>query len=526
MVLIVKGEREMQTIKRWSPIVIVVSVFLAAIVAGPRLVQEVAFAVTKGQIDASRTELAELAKNDTMSTLFVQVSKVLKPAVVEIRVTKKMKANAAPDMEDFLRRFFGDESPGDGRRRTMPQPSPHEREYLARGIGSGVIVDAKNGYVLTNAHVVANTDETQIVLDDGRTLKSQWVRLDTQTDLAIVKVQAENLIDAPLGDSDKMSVGDWVLAIGSPEGLQQTVTAGIISAKGRTTGDPNSYQSFLQTDAAINHGNSGGPLVNMRGEVIGITSAIVSRTGVNEGIGFAVPSNMAKTVMSQLIDKGKVTRGFLGVTIQNVDENLAKSFKLPVTAGALVTSVSPGSPAEKAKLKEGDFIVSIDGKNTDTVNDLRNIVAALQPGKSYKVEFYRDGKKTSADIKIDSQPEDMGVAAGPSTEESKTSEQYGLEVQTMTPELAQEYQYKKATKGVVITEVTTGSPAEEQGLAEGMTITAVNGKEVATADEFAKAISAKTDKEGVQLRVTGPSGATRFVFLPAQKVGGKESEKK
>ncbi len=282
-----------------------------------------------------------LANADTLSPLFIRVARVLKPAVVEVRVTKRVKMEDMPDADQFFQHFFGGDNPF-GEPQTPGQPShPRSRDYIQRGIGSGVIVDAKNGYVLTNFHVVGGAEETQVVLYDGRTVKVEWVRTDAMSDLAVLKVDGKDLVDAPLGDSDASQVGEWVLAFGSPEGLPQTVTAGIISAKGRVTDHTNTYQSFLQTDAAINHGNSGGPLVNSRGEIIGINTAIVSESGGNEGIGFAIPSNMVRNVMTQLIEKGKVTRGYLGVTIQAVDENLAKSFNLPTTHGALVTSAAP-----------------------------------------------------------------------------------------------------------------------------------------------------------------------------------------
>ena len=508
----------MQTAKMWAPLMGMVIVLALALVAGPYVAHEISYAAAKGQIDASRQELSELSKNDTTSRLFVEVAKVLKPAVVEVRVTKKMKM-ATPDMDEFFRRFFGDDNPFGPRTTpgTPSAPQPREREYFARGLGSGVIVDAKNGYVLTNYHVVGGADEVQVVLEDGRTLKAQWVRTDPQTDLAIVKVAADNLIDAPLGDSDKMEVGDLVLAIGSPEGLQQTVTAGIISAKGRTTGEPNSYQSFIQTDAAINHGNSGGPLVNTRGEVIGINSAIVSRTGVNEGIGFAIPSNMARNVMDQLIAKGKVTRGFLGVVIQNVDENLARSFKLPDTKGALVASVSPDGPADKAKIKVEDFIVAVDGRKVAGVNELRNVVASLEPGKTYKLDLYRDGKKQAIEVKLDNQPADMSAAASSETKPEQSGSKFGLTVSDVSDQKAQQLGYKTTPKGVLITDVTSGSSAEEQGLKPGMVITAVGGKEITTPDEFANALSGKEAAEGVRIRVMDASGAGRFVFLTPGK---------
>jgi serine protease Do len=423
-----------------------------------------------------------------------------------------------PDAGQFFQRFFGDENnpfeaPQPRGNRTQPQP----REFLQRGLGSGVVVDAKNGYILTNYHVVSDADETQVVLHDGRTLKVEWARTDPMSDLAVVKVYPKDLVDAPLGDSDAMQVGDWVMAIGSPEGLGQTVTAGIISAKGRVTDHGDTYQSFIQTDAAINHGNSGGPLVNMKGEVIGINTAIVSQSGGNEGIGFAIPSNMVKNVMAQLIEKGKVTRGYLGVAIQGVDEKLAKSFNLPSTKGALIASATPDSPAAKAGLKAGDFIVSVAGKPVESANELRNLVAGLEIGKAVPVEIYRDAKKTSVNVTIESQPANMFAAGDMPEGGEATAGKLGLEVATMTKELAQQYGYKTAPKGVVITQVTPGSAADNEGLKEGLVITQVQDKDIDTAEQFKEAVSAKDAAKGFRIRVTAPSGGARYVFLSPSK---------
>jgi serine protease Do len=259
--------------------------------------------------------------------------------------------------------------------------------------------------------------------------------------------------------------------------------------------------------------------VNMRGEVIGINAAIVSRTGVNEGIGFAIPSNMVKAVMAQLIDKGKVTRGFLGVTIQNVDEKLAKSFNLPDTKGALVSGVSPEGPAAKAKLRDGDFIVSIDGKKVDNTNELRNTVAGIEPGKTIKVEFYREGKKQTADVKVEGQPADMTamLGGGPGGGgEAAGESKFGLKVTAVTDDLAQQFGYKKTPKGVLISEVTPGSSAEDEGLKAGMVIVAVAGKDVTTPAEFWTAVNAKEHADGVQVRVLTPTGALYAVLSPAK----------
>lgn len=478
---------------------ILAGVAVYALVDHEAIAQRIAYGATKGEIGAKRENLSELAKQDYLSKLFAQVAEVMKPAVVEVRVSKKIKAQPMPDIEGLLPRLPG----------RMAQP----REFLRPGLGSGVIIDARNGYVLTNYHVVSDSSDTEVVLHDGRRMRAEWVKSDPQTDLAIVKIEPERLIDAPLGDSDKMVVGEWVLAIGSPEGLRHTVTSGIISATGRSTGSGDTYQDFIQTDAAINHGNSGGPLVNTRGEVIGINTAIVSRTGTNEGIGLAIPSNMAKTIMQQLIDKGKVTRGYLGVSIQNVDHKLARSFKLDDIRGALVTGAVPDSPAAKVGIQEGDFITSIDGKRVTNVNTLRNIVAGIDPGRTVKVEFVRNGETKSFDVKFDAQPADMTASLLPGEEAPAQSEKFGIKVGPVTKDLAQQLGYKTMPKGVLVTEVTAGSSAETEGIEEGMIITHIGGKEVTSVDEFRKAMSEKDAATGVRLRVTTPRGGSNYVFI-------------
>jgi len=319
-----------------------------------------------------------------------------------------------------------------------------------------------------------------------------------------------------------MEVGDCVMAFGAPEGLSQSVTAGIISAKGRTTNRSDAYQNFIQTDAAINHGNSGGPLVNMRGEVIGINSAIISRTGVNEGIGLTMPSNLIRKIMGQLIDNGKVTRGFLGVIIQNVDENLAKSFKLPGTKGALISQVADNTPAAKAKLKVGDFIVAVNGKAVTNVNELRNAVAHLAPNKECPLKIYRDGKEKIVKVVLGEKPENLAAAFGGQSPGSNgptaNASRFGLKVQALDDDVRKQFGYKPTTKGVIITEVDQASDAADRGLTAGMVITAVQGKAVTSPAEFEKAISAPEAAGGIRLLVTDRAGGKRFVFISPAKV--------
>jgi len=501
------------------PLVLVLAVIGLAVLYGPTIVGRVAYAVAVKENQANREHLAQLSQRDRISELFRAVSETVKPAVVVVHVKQRVVAPSVPelDMDEFFRRFFGEDSPfgrpspGPFDRQLPKRRSSPRREYYARGLGSGVIVDAKNGYILTNWHVVRDADEVEVVLADKRRLSAEWVRTDRHTDLAIIKIDADSLVEAPLGDSDAMDVGDLVLAIGAPEGLPQTVTMGIISAKSRTTGR-GGYEDFIQTDAAINHGNSGGPLVNMRGEVIGINTAIISRTGVNEGIGLAIPSNMAKNIMEQLIEKGKVVRGYLGVRIQPVTGELARSFGLSKARGALVAQIAAGGPAEKAGFQVGDIIVAINGKETETVNEVRNTIAALPVGKTVPIRVLRNGQEMTLNVAIAAQPADMERAFGGYVPE-QTADLLGISVATPTPELAEEYGYEELPEGVVITRVEADSPAEEQGLREGMVIKQVQETDVKTAEEFTEAIEAADMEKGVRLLVTDPRGRQRFVFL-------------
>jgi serine protease Do len=381
----------------WLVIVIVV---VAIFIYVPYFAERIGYKKTSGEVSAYENLLASMKKGDTLSPLFHAVSKTVMPAVVVVQVSERVayQPETSPDMNDFLRWFFGQQGPSG---QSAPQAPP---KYLYKhGLGSGIIVDADKGYILTNWHVVHGADTVIVTLADGRNYSTQWVRTDSRSDLAVIKIDAPDLISVPLGNSDKIQVGDWVLAVGAPEGLPQTVTAGIISAKGRTTSD--GRQTFLQTDAAINPGNSGGPLANMMGQVIGVNTAIISPVGANEGIGLVIPSNTAKIVMKQLIEKGKVTRGYLGIEIQDVNDQKAKTLNLPNSKGALVVKVTAGSPAEKAGLMPNDFILSVNGKETSDNFELLNEVTSLEPGRKAAIEIYRKGKKMTITAQIGSLPE-------------------------------------------------------------------------------------------------------------------------
>jgi serine protease Do len=360
----------------------------------PYLAERISYHETIGRVHAYQENLAAMQNGDGLSSLFHAVATAVVPSVVVVQVSEKVEYQPEPDMNDFLQWYFGNGG---------SPPNPQPRYYYKHGLGSGIIIDANNGYILTNWHVVNGADTVNVMLADGRNYDTQWVRTDNRTDLAIVKIEAPDLISAPLGNSNEVEIGDWVLAIGAPEGLPRTVTAGIISAKGRVTSD--GKQSYLQTDAAINPGNSGGPLVNMHGQVIGINTAIVSSVGQNEGIGLVIPSNTARNVLKQLIEKGKVTRGFLGIEIKDVNDQIVKNLNLPRPEGALVVKVVAGSPAEKAGILPGDFIVNINETKISDSYGLLNTSAALETGHKAAVEFYRKSAKKTVEVQVGSMPE-------------------------------------------------------------------------------------------------------------------------
>ncbi|MBC8373670.1 MAG: trypsin-like peptidase domain-containing protein [Planctomycetes bacterium] len=380
----------MRATRLWVPLVVMGTLFLFLLwcgwyFLGPPLTARIWYARETARMRAIRENLPHLKEADGLSTLFREVSKAVKPAVVEVRVLQETEY----------------ENPG----------RPPRLEGGA--IGSGVILDRANGYVVTNEHVISGADKITVVLADGRKRVAQWVRSDRMTDLAVIKISPDKLLDIPLGDSDKVEVGDLVLAVGSPIRLPQTVTFGMISAKGRMYGRSDKYQNYLQTDAAINHGNSGGPLINMSGEIVGINVAIVSPSGTSAGLGLAIPSNSVKNVTEQLIEAGKVTRGFIGLAFRAVDQETAAKLKLPHTRGALVIMVAPDGPADKGGIKDGDFILSVDSQTVANSQEFRHIVADISPGTTIPIELYRDGETMVMSVKIILQPENMSGAFRP-----------------------------------------------------------------------------------------------------------------
>src|SRR5262247_1156711 len=402
---------------------------------------------------------------------FSQVAETVAPAVVNINTVSRGPGGRTPIEEffgeEFFRRFFGE----------VP-----EREQVQKSLGSGVIVDP-SGIVLTNAHVVERATEIEAVTADGKKHRAKVVGVDRRTDLAVLRLQGGGPYHAAtLGDSDKMKVGDWVLAIGSPFGLQQTVTAGIISAKGRSIGQ-GPFDDFLQTDAAINPGNSGGPLVNMSGEIVGINSAILSRSGGNVGIGFSIPSNMATRIYTEPATKGKITRGWMGVSIQELPPELAKGFGLKEPRGVLIADVVKDSPADRAGLTSGDVLMEFDGKRVDSPQDLQKIVAATAPGKGVPVRVWRDKGDRTFEIKLGETPEETAQVVEPG---SKGKSLLGLDTRPITPEIQRQLNLR-SPDGVIVARVEDESAAAEAGLQRGDVGREVNRQRIRNMQDFERA---------------------------------------
>ena len=445
------------------------------------------------------------------TTSFAPVVKKVTPSVVKVFVTGKARNTPSmevPSLDDpFFRRFFGDDFGFGGNRRNYKAPKEH-------GLGSGVIV-TKDGYILTNNHVVENADEVKVAFHDGRELTAKIVGKDPKSDVAVLKVDTQDLPAIDLADSDKTEVGDLVLAIGNPFGVGQTVTMGIISAKDRGALGLD-YEDFIQTDAAINPGNSGGALVDAEGRLIGINTAILSRSGGNQGIGFAVPSNLARNVMEGLVKNGRVVRSFLGVHIQDLTPGLAKEFDLSNASGVVVSDISPNSPAEKAGFKSGDVITDYNVKTVQDSRYLKLQVAQTAPGTKVPVKVLRDGKSRTIEVTVKELPKDELASSEHKDKDGASSDALnGVAVSDIDSAARHELKLPANVKGAAVTEVAPDSAAYEAGLRRGDVIQEINRKPVSGADDAVKLTENLKNKK-ILLRVWSQNGS-RYVVVDESK---------
>jgi len=478
----------------------------------------IAFAVQAKNNNSLGNASAAIERLRSTSKAFSAIEKSVSPAVVSIQVERTLHSVSGNQQipfndpfemfgDDFAKRFFGDRYEEFKEQRTTPK---QPREHRIAGQGSGFIV-SPDGYILTNHHVVGSADKVLVQLHDGRELEAKLVGSDARSDVAVIKIDAENLPIIPLGNSDKLDVGEWVLAFGSPFGLTDSMTAGIVSAKGRTSVGIADYENFIQTDAAINPGNSGGPLVNLDGHVVGINTAIASRSGGYQGIGFAIPINLAANIRDQLISEGSVSRGFLGIMIQKLTPDLAKSFGLADTKGVLVGDVTNDSPGGKAGLQSGDVVVELNGEKVEQAGAFRNRVAMLAPGTDVALTVMRNGERKSISVTLGELPDqdDLAKLKSPQTE---SVDKLGLSVQTLSKELADRLGYSAEDSGVVVNDVASGSLAAIEGIKPGVLIREVNRQPVRTVDEFRKAVD-KSQKEGVVLLLIKDKEFSRYLTL-------------
>jgi serine protease Do len=454
----------------------------------------------RGIVLGQQSEQAPIPSPSDFSRAFINVAKKVGPAVVNIDVREKVR-QSAQGLEDMP------QIPG-FRQFQIPQ-----QQVPQRGTGSGVMI-SPDGYILTNNHVAGNADRMSVTLADGREFRAKRVGADSETDLAVIKIDAENLPYAKLGDSDRLEQGEWVVALGSPFGLQKTMTAGIVSATGRAL--QGTYDNYIQTDASINPGNSGGPLVNMSGEVIGINTMIVTRSGGSEGIGFSIPSNMAHKIYAELIRNGKVTRGYLGVNLKPVTPAVARSVGYHGTEGALVDDVTENTPAASAGLQSGDVITEFDGKPVASRQQLVQMVAETPVGKSAPLKYVRDGRVHTTTIKLAERPDLTGAAARPSggDEGRGSASKLGVSVDDVTPDLARQLHLKSAS-GAVVEDVTPGSPAQEAGLQQGDVIHRIGSTNVSNAQDLIRAARQLRSEKEVVLQVER-GGQLSWITVPME----------
>jgi serine protease Do len=480
-----------------------------------RILSRISFAIIVFSLISPLSALAEDSQSIDIlrqtGKAFASIAEKDSPAVVSIKANQAITQTSSPFGEspfddEFFQQFFGRQY----RRQQPQQRQPQQRKIIRPVQGSGFIV-SQDGYILTNSHVVEDAEKIMVTLLDGRELQAKLIGTDPSTEVAVVKIDANDLHYLEMADSDTLEVGEWVLAIGNPFGLAHTVTVGIVSAKGRSGLGLSTYEDFIQTDAAINPGNSGGPLIDLDGKVVGINTAIVG-ANINIGIGLAIPINIARNVYEQIVQKGKVVRGFLGVTIQDITPDLAESFKLKDTRGVLIPDISPDSAAAKAGLKAGDIVVEFDGKPVEKAAEFQRRVAMKKPGSEVELTILRDGKKQTLTAKLEERPSNEQLAAN--TKE-QTSEKLGLTVQNLTDDLAKQFGFV-GLKGVIVTEVEADSPAAQKGIQPGSLIQEVNRKPVEDVTEFKEAVNA-AGKNGKVMLLIRHEKSSIFVVLTIPK---------
>ncbi|HHS50196.1 MAG TPA: DegQ family serine endoprotease [candidate division Zixibacteria bacterium] len=476
---------------------LIISGFLLGVIATANW--DALFRAGKVEVSTSGAQERPSPRNGIMLPNFADIAEEIMPTVVTVyseQVIRIRRPSFGFD-DEFFRRFFGlPDSPRDR--------EPQYDEFRQQGLGSGVIVTT-DGYILTNNHVIANADDIRVKAGD-RTFDAEVVGTDIKTDLAVLKIEPDGPLSAiKLGDSDKIRIGEWVLAVGHPFNLDHTVTAGILSAKGRNRVGITDYEDFLQTDAAINPGNSGGALVNMNGELIGINTAIATRTGSSAGVGFAIPSNMAKAVMDQLIEHGKVRRGYVGINIQDLTPELADAMGIDRTDGVIITHVVSGQAGDKAGLKASDLVISIDGRPVKTSSELRNVIASNPPGTKISLEIIRDGRVRTIDIVLGDSPD----AVAELKPEPEKSPDIGIELEPAEPSDLVQFGY---SKGLIVKSVEPGSPADRAGIMPGDIVFEVNRSEVGKIDEFNRQLQ-KTPSGRPLLLLVGRGDGMMYVAL-------------
>jgi serine protease Do len=495
----------MKTTGKVKIIVIFVFVVIALFTIGPRFTARDSYALQGPQESGTAEQIKNAAD---LSRAFEHVADIIKPSVVNISSVQRIQMSQRRDelFNSPFRDFFGD----DFFERFFDVPQ--HRDHIRQGLGTGVVV-SQDGFILTNNHVVSDADEVTVRLTDEREFTAEVVGTDEKTDLAVIRIEADDLIPATLGDSERIKVGEWVVAAGNPFGLESTITSGIVSAKGRSRVGISEYEDFIQTDAAINPGNSGGPLVNLEGQVVGINTAIFTRSGGYMGIGFAIPINMARSIMNSLIEEGRVVRGWLGVTIQDLNEDLSSSFGYDGTEGVLIGDVVEDGPADEAGFRSGDILTRFHGKKVEDMQQLRSRVADTKPGTDVAVQIFRDGRFKKLNVEIGELQTDMSSQAKKSTSEDVD---LGMSVRTVTPEIARQLGYDGDMKGVVVTDVAPLGPAAKGGIQVRDVIVKVQDEPVADMDDFRHLLKENDLEKGVRL-VVFSGDSKHFVFIKADE---------